>query len=147
MVLTFTSASITNVSTQTAKLLCKLTVHRHQCCRCPTNSCTLSVHLCTACHHLDILLFKIRSSTELTCFGASHASIYAALPFCILKCSCSRRHLNMLMVVHFIYRQSILLIEQSQHQKYDRRLPAQIINNSLSNPICYFALLLQNSSD
>jgi hypothetical protein len=112
MPFTFLSTCITHVGAQIAKLLCKLTVHRHQCCRCPTNGSTLSVHLSTACHHLNILFFEIRSSTELACFSTSHAGIYAALPFCILKCcSCGRRHLNMLMVMHSIYRQFNLLIE------------------------------------
>jgi hypothetical protein len=90
MPFTFSSTCIADISAQIAKLLCKLAVHRHQCCRCPTNSSAFSVDLYTACHHLDILLFKIRSSTELACFGASHAGIYAALPFCILKCYSSR---------------------------------------------------------
>src|SRR5215212_313444 len=110
---------------------------------CPTNSRAFSIDLSTGCHHFDILLFEIRSGTELTRFSAAHAGIYAALPFCVLKCSCSRRHLNMLMVMHFIYHQSTLLIEQSQHEKCGRRLPARIITNSLSSPICYFPLLLQ----
>jgi hypothetical protein len=102
---TFLSTCIADVSAQIAKLLCKLAVHGHQCCRCPTNSSTFSIKLSTTCHHLYILFFKVRSGTELTCFGASHTGIYAALPFCVLKCcSCTRRHLNMLMVVHFIYR-------------------------------------------
>ena len=109
---TFLSTCITDVSTQIAKLLCKLAVHRHQCCRCPTNSSTLSVKLSTACHHHDILFFEVRGGAELTCFSTTHTCIYAALPFCVLKCSCTRRHLNMLMVMHFIYHQSTLLIEQ-----------------------------------
>ena len=87
---TFLSTCIAYVSTQAAQLFCKLAVHRHQCCRCPTNTSTLSVHLHTACHHLDILFFEVRCGTEFTGFSAPHAGIYAALPFCILKCSCSR---------------------------------------------------------
>src|SRR5215211_8908323 len=118
---TFLSTSVTNVSTQIAKLLCKLAVHRHQCRRCPTNSSTFSVDLSTACHHLDILLFEVRCGTELTGFSTTHAGIYAALPFCILKCSCGRRHLDMLMFIHFIYRQSIIKIEQSQYEKCGKR--------------------------
>src|SRR5918997_1200429 len=82
---TFLSASITDICTQITKLLCKLAVHRHQGCGCPTNSSTLSVHLSTACHHLDILLFEVRRGTEFTGFSAAHTGIYAALPFCILK--------------------------------------------------------------
>ena len=119
------STCIADVSAQVAELLCKLAVHWHQCRRCPTNSSTFPVDLSTACHHFDILFPQVRSGTELTCFCAAHTGIYAALPFCVLKCrSCSRRHLNMLMVMHFIYHQSTLLIEQSQHEKYGRRLPA-----------------------
>ena len=122
---TFLSTSIADVSAQAAKLFCKLAVHRHQCRRCPANSSAFPVDLSTACHHFDIPLLQVRSGTELTCFCAAHTGIYAALPFCVLKCrSCSRRHLNMLMVGHFIYHQSTLLIEQSQHEKYGRRLPA-----------------------
>jgi hypothetical protein len=102
VVLTFLSASITYVSTQVAKLLCKLAVHRHQCCRCPTNSSTLSVHLRTACHHLDILFFEVRCGTELTCFSTTHTGIYAALPFCILKRSCSRHHISMVCILFII---------------------------------------------
>ena len=113
---TFLSTCIAYVGAQTAKLLCKLAVHRHQCCRCPTNRCAFSVDLSTTCHHLDILFFEVRCGTEFTCFSTTHAGIYAALPFCVLKCSCSRRHLNMLMVMHYIYRQSTLLLEQSQNQ-------------------------------
>jgi hypothetical protein len=44
-----------------------------------------SVYLSAACHHFDILLFKVRSGTKLTCFGASHAGVYATLPFRVLK--------------------------------------------------------------
>jgi hypothetical protein len=93
---TLLSTCIAYVSAQIAKLLCKLAVHRHQCCRCPTNSSTFPVDLSTACHHLDILLFEVRSGAEFTSFSTVHASIYAALPFCVLKCSCSsrRRHLS-----------------------------------------------------
>ena len=89
---TFLSTCITDVSTQIAKLLCKLAVHRHQCCRCPTNSSTLSVKLSTAYHHHDILFFEVRGGAELTCFSTAHAGIYTALPFCILERSSSRRH-------------------------------------------------------
>ena len=100
---TFLSTCITDVSTQIAKLLCKLAVHRHQCCRCPTNSSTLSVHLCTACHHLHILFLEVRCGTELTGFSTSHAGIYAALPFCILKCTCgSRGHYTFMICILFI---------------------------------------------
>jgi hypothetical protein len=127
MPFTFLSTCITNVSAQIAKPLCKLAIHRHQCCRCPTNSSTFPVDLSATCHHLDILFFEVRCGTELTRFSASHASIYAALPFCVLKCcSCSRRHLNRLTVMHSIYRQSTVQIEQSQHGKCSMRLPAQI---------------------
>jgi hypothetical protein len=113
--ITFLSTCIAYIGTEATRLLCKLAIHRHQCCRCPTYFGTLSVHLSATRHHLDILFSEVRSGTKLTCFRASHASVYAALPFCILKCSCSRRsHLNMLIVMHFIYRQSILRIEQSQ---------------------------------
>jgi hypothetical protein len=88
---TFLSTCIADISTQIAELFCKLAVHRHQCCRCPTNSSTFSVKLSTACHHLDILLFEVRCGTEFTGFSTSHTGIYAALPFCILKCwSCGR---------------------------------------------------------
>ena len=83
--LTLLSASITDICTQITKLLCKLAVHRHQGCGCPTNSSTLSVHLSTACHHPDIVLFEVRRGTEFTGFSAAHTGIYAALPFCILK--------------------------------------------------------------
>lgn len=122
---TFLNTSIADVSAQAAKLFCKLAVHRHQCRRCPANSSAFPVDLSTACHHFDILLLQVRGGTELTCFCAAHTGIYAALPFCVLKCrSCSRRHLNRLMVMHFIYHQSTPLIEQSQHEKYGRRLPA-----------------------
>jgi hypothetical protein len=86
----FLSTCITDVSTQITELLCKLAVHRHQCCRRPTNSSTFPVDLSTAYHHLDILFFEVRCGTEFTCFSAAHAGIYAALPFCVLKCSCSR---------------------------------------------------------
>ena len=89
---TFLSTCITYIGTQIAELFCKLAVHRHQCCRCPTNSSTFSVNLSTACHHLDILFFEVRCGTEFTGFSTTHADIYAALPFCILK-GCSRRHL------------------------------------------------------
>jgi hypothetical protein len=89
---TFLSTCITDVSAQVAELFCKLAVHRHQCCRCPTNSSTFSVDLSTACHHFNISLFEVRGGTEFTCFCAAHTGIYAALPFCVLKCSCSRRH-------------------------------------------------------
>jgi hypothetical protein len=125
MPFTFLSTCITYVGTQIAELFCKLAVHRHQRCRCPTNSCTFSINLHTACHHLDILFFEVRCSTKFTGFSTMHASIYAALPFCVLKCCSfsSRRHPK-LMIMHFIYPQSTLLIEQSQHQKYGRRLPA-----------------------
>ena len=113
VVFTFTSASITYVGAQIAELLCKLAVHRHQCCRCPTNSGTMSLDLSTACHHFDILLFEVRCGTKFTSFSASHAGIYAALPFCVLKCSCSRRHMMcVLMVIYCIYRQSTVQIEQ-----------------------------------
>jgi hypothetical protein len=121
----FPSASITDVSAQIAKLFCKLTIHRHQCCRCPAYFSTFSVDLSAASHHLDILLFEVRCGTELTCFSTSHAGIYAALPFCVLECSSSRRH-RMLMVMHSIYHKSTLLIEQRACKKYMRRLPAQI---------------------
>jgi hypothetical protein len=86
---TFTGTCIAYIGAQIAKLLCKLTIHRHQCCRCPTNSRAFSVDLSAICHHFDILFFEIRCGTELTCFSAPHAGIYAALPFCILEC-CSR---------------------------------------------------------
>jgi hypothetical protein len=89
---TLLSASITYVGAKITELLCKLAVHGHQRCRCPTYSSTLSVHLRAACHHLDILFFEVRRGTEFTGFSTSHAGIYAALPFCILK-RCSRRHL------------------------------------------------------
>jgi coproporphyrinogen III oxidase-like Fe-S oxidoreductase len=39
------------------------------------------------------LLFEVRCGTEFTGFSTSHAGIYAALPFCVLKCSYTRRHL------------------------------------------------------
>ena len=99
---TFLSTCITDVSTQIAKLLCKLAVHRHQCCRCPTNSCTFPIDLSTACHHLDILFLEVRCGTEFTCFSAAHAGIYAALPFCVLKCSCSRHHILMVCILFII---------------------------------------------
>lgn len=100
---TFLSTSVTYVGTQTAELFCKLAVHRHQCCRCPTNSSTLSVHLCTACHHLHILFLEVRCGTELTGFSTSHAGIYTALPFCILKCSSgSRGHYTFMICILFI---------------------------------------------
>jgi hypothetical protein len=85
----FLSTCIADVSARIAKLHCKLAVHRHQCRRCPTNSCAFSIDLSTACHHLDILLFEVRCGTELTRFSTIHAGIYAALPFCVLKCPCS----------------------------------------------------------
>jgi hypothetical protein len=117
---TFLCTCIADVSAQIAKLHCKLAVHRHQCRRCPTNSCAFSIDLSTACHHFDILLFQVRSCAELTCFSAAHTGIYAALPFCVLRASCSsrRRHLHILIILHFIYHQSTLLIDQSQHEKY-----------------------------
>jgi hypothetical protein len=88
---TFLSTCIADISTQIAELFCKLAVHRHQCCRCPTNCSTFPVDLSTACHHFYILLFEVRGGTEFTCFCAAHTGIYTALPFCILKCwSCSR---------------------------------------------------------
>lgn len=99
---TFLSTCIADVSAQIAELFCKLAVHRHQCCRCPTNSRTFSVNLSTACHHLDILLFEVRCGTELTCFSTSHTGIYAALPFCILKRSCSRHHISMVCILFII---------------------------------------------
>jgi hypothetical protein len=83
---TFLSTCVTNVSAQITELLCKVAVHRHQCCRCPTNGSTFSVDLSTACHHLDILFFsEVRCGTEFACFSTLHAGIYAALPFCVLK--------------------------------------------------------------
>jgi hypothetical protein len=118
VVFTLLSASITYVGTQIAELLCKLAVHRHQRCRCPTNSSTFSVHLHTACHHLDILLFEVRCGAKFTGFSTTHAGIYAALPFCILERSCSRRHmLSVLMVIYCIYRQSTVQIEQKWNEK------------------------------
>ena len=100
---TFLSTCIADISTQIAELFCKLAVHRHQCCRCPTYSSTFSVDLSTACHHLHILFFEIRCGTEFTCFCAAHTGIYAALPFCILKCwSCSRRHYTLMICILFI---------------------------------------------
>jgi hypothetical protein len=93
VVFTLLSASITDIRAQITKLLCKLAVHGHQRCRCPTDSSTFSVHLHAACHHLDILFFKVRRGTEFAGFSTTHAGIYAALPFCVLKC-CSRRHLR-----------------------------------------------------
>ena len=81
---TFLSTSITDVSAQIAKLLCILAIHRHQCCRCPTCLTTFSIKLSATCHHLDISLFEVRSSTELTSLGATHTGVYAALPFCVL---------------------------------------------------------------
>ena len=112
MMITLLSACVTYIGAQIAELFCKLAVHRHQCCRCPTNSCAFSVDLSTACHHLHILFSEIRCSTKFTCFCAAHAGIYAALPFCVLKC-CSRRHmLCVLMVIYRIYRQSTVQIEQ-----------------------------------
>jgi hypothetical protein len=88
---TFLGTCVADISTQIAELFCKLAVHRHQRCRCPTNCSTLSVHLCTACHHFHILFFEVRCGTELARFSAPHTCIYAALPFCILECwSCSR---------------------------------------------------------
>jgi hypothetical protein len=97
---TFLSTCLAYFSAQIAELLCKLAVHGHQRCRCPTDSSsTLSVHLRAACHHLDILFFEVRRGTELACFSTSHAGINAALPFCVLKCcSCTRRQLNRLVV-------------------------------------------------
>ena len=89
---TFLSTYIANVIAQITDLLCKLTVHWHQCRRCPTNSCAFTIDLSTACHHLDILLFEVRCSTPLTSLSASHAGIYAALPFCILE-RCGGRHI------------------------------------------------------
>ena len=104
---TFLSTCITDIGAQITEPLCKSAVHRHQCCRCPTNSRALSIDLGTACHHFDILFFEVRSGTELARFSAFHAGIYAALQFCVLKGSCSRRrHLNMLMVIiQFIINQ------------------------------------------
>jgi hypothetical protein len=99
---TFLSTCITDVSTQITELFCKLAVHRHQCCRCPTNSSTFSVKLSTACHHLDILFFEVRCGAEFTCFSTMHASIYAALPFCVLKRSCSRHHISMVYILFII---------------------------------------------
>jgi hypothetical protein len=92
---TLLSTSIAYVSAQIAKLLCKLAIRRHQCRRRPTNRCAFSVHLHTACHHLDVLFFEVRGGTELICFSTSHTGINAALPFCVLKCcSCTRRHIS-----------------------------------------------------
>jgi hypothetical protein len=126
VMLTFSGASIADISAQIAKLLCKLAVHRHQCCRCPTNSSTFSVDLSTACHHLDILLFEVRCGTEFTCFSAPHASIYATLPFCILESSCSRRHIFQFMVSYTIYQQPTVIAEQKVHKDYSKCLPVQI---------------------
>jgi hypothetical protein len=96
--LTFLSTCITDVSSQITELLCKLAVHRHQCCRCPTNSCTFSIKLSTACHHFDILFFEVRCGTKFTGFSTTHAGIYAALPFSVLKRSCSRHHILMVCI-------------------------------------------------
>jgi len=100
---TLPSTCIADTSTQIAKLLCKLAVHRHQCCRRPTNSCAFSVDLSTAYHHLYILFFEVRRGTKFTCFSTTHAGIYAALPFCILKrCSCSRHYTLMVCILFII---------------------------------------------
>jgi hypothetical protein len=82
--------------------------------------------LSAASHHLDILFFEIRCGTEFTGFCASHAGIYAALPFCILERSSSRRHISIVMVMHSIYQQSTVLAEQKVHKNYPRCLPAQM---------------------
>lgn len=44
----FLSTSTVDVSAEAAKLFCKLTIHRNQCCRCPINGGALPVDLSTA---------------------------------------------------------------------------------------------------
>jgi hypothetical protein len=103
---------------------------------CPTNSSTFPIDLSAACHHLDIFLIEVRGDTEFTCSSTIHASIYAALLFCVLKCACSNRkqHLNMLMlIIQFIIDPHPSDRTESA-RKMRRRLSAKIItDNSPSN--------------
>jgi prepilin-type processing-associated H-X9-DG protein len=46
------------------------------------------------------------------------------LPFCVLKCSCSGRHMLYVDGHTFIYHQSVVQIEKSQHEKCSKMLPA-----------------------
>jgi len=84
---TFLGARIADACAQIAKLLCKLTVHRHKRRRSPADGSALSIDLCTRSHHLYVRFPQVWSGTELTCFCTAHACIYAALPFRILKAS------------------------------------------------------------